>query len=66
MEAWVLLAHYAMLPAKATDSPWLDGLATNVVIAAALVIGKEDWEWIVWPATVLHVDLEALRVMQTA
>jgi hypothetical protein len=66
MEAWVLVAHYAMLPAKATDNPWLDGFATNIVTAAALVIGEEEWEWIGWPATVLHVDLEALRNEQRA
>jgi hypothetical protein len=61
MEAWVLIAHYAMLPTKATDNPWLDGFATNIVITAALVIGEEEWEWIAWPAAALHVNLDALR-----
>jgi hypothetical protein len=61
VEAWVLMAHYAMLPAKAIDNLWLDGFAMNIVVTAALVIGEEEWEWIAWPATALHVDLDALR-----
>ncbi|KAF2827856.1 hypothetical protein CC86DRAFT_289349 [Ophiobolus disseminans] len=65
MEAWVLMAHYAMLPARATSNPWLDGFATNIVTTAALVIGEENWEWIAWPATVLTVDLERLRIVDT-
>lgn len=66
LEAWVLLAHYALLPAKATDNPWLDGFAINTITAAALVIGEEQWEWIAWPATELHIDLAALRMKQVA
>lgn len=65
MEAWVLMAHYAMLPAKATSNPWLDGFATNIVSTTALVIGEEHWEWIAWPAAVLEVDLERLRLQKS-
>ncbi|QRC91718.1 hypothetical protein JI435_019290 [Parastagonospora nodorum SN15] len=58
MEAWVLMAHYALLPAKVKVNPWLDGLATSIFMTSALVIGKENWEWIAWPAAVLKIDLE--------
>jgi hypothetical protein len=61
MEAWVLMAHFALLPAKATTNPWLDGFATNIFTTAALVMDEEDWEWIAWPASVLGVDLDSLR-----
>ncbi|KAH8731643.1 hypothetical protein GQ44DRAFT_604846 [Phaeosphaeriaceae sp. PMI808] len=53
MECWVLLAHYAILPSKATTNPWLGGFATNIVTTSALVIGEENWHWIAWPASVL-------------
>ncbi|CAO2652360.1 Nn.00g006430.m01.CDS01 [Neocucurbitaria sp. VM-36] len=61
MEAWVLIAHFAILPARATGAFWLDGLATSLVATAALVIGEENWNWISWPAAVVDVDLEPLR-----
>lgn len=62
MEAWVLLAHYALLPAKAIHNPWLDGVAVNMVTTSALVIGEENWEWIAWPSTILGIDLDRLRI----
>lgn len=58
MEAWVLMAHYALLPAKVKVNPWLDGLATSIFTTSAFVIGKENWEWIAWPAAVLKIDKE--------
>jgi hypothetical protein len=66
MEAWVLMAHFALLPAKATTNPWLDGFATNIVTTSALVMADEDWDWIAWPAAVLGVDLGSLRSTTTA
>ncbi|KAH7080877.1 hypothetical protein FB567DRAFT_448973 [Paraphoma chrysanthemicola] len=61
MEAWVLMAHYAILPNKAQFSPWLDGFAVNMVTTSALVIGEENWDWIKWPAEVVGVDLKSLQ-----
>jgi hypothetical protein len=64
MEAWVLVAHYALQPAKATSNPWLNGFATNLVTTAALVIGEENWKWIASPAVVVGIDLDSLRNTQ--
>jgi hypothetical protein len=61
MEAWVLMAHFAILPNKARFSPWLDGFAVNMVTTSALVIGEENWNWIKWPAEVVGVDLKSLH-----
>jgi hypothetical protein len=61
MEAWVLVAHFAMLPAKVEGILWLEGLATNTITATAIVIGKENWDWIAWPAAAARVDLELMR-----
>jgi hypothetical protein len=44
MEAWVLVAHFAILPAKVEGILWLEGLATNIITATAIVIGKENWD----------------------
>jgi hypothetical protein len=61
MEAWVLVAHFAILPAKVEGILWLEGLATNTITATAIVIGKENWDWIAWPAAAARVDLELMR-----
>jgi hypothetical protein len=61
MEAWVLMAHYALQPARAIANPWLNRFATNIVTTSALLIGEENWEWIAWPAAVVTIDLESLR-----
>ncbi|KAI8932926.1 hypothetical protein NX059_010397 [Plenodomus lindquistii] len=60
MEAWVLVAHYAILT-KVTDVVWLDGWAMNLITVAALVIGETNWEWIEWPASAIGFDLATLR-----
>lgn len=61
IEAWVLLAHFAMLQAEVRGLWWLNGSATNIVTTAALVIGANNWEWIAWPAANIGIDLERLR-----
>ena len=61
VEAWVLVAHYAILVARITEVLWLDGFATNLVSTAALVVGQEKWKWITWPAAAVNVDLEEFR-----
>jgi hypothetical protein len=68
MEAWVLMAHYALLPAKvkAITNPWLDGFATNIVTTCALVLAKEDLHWIAWPAAELGIQLDSLRATSTS
>jgi hypothetical protein len=65
MEAWVIMAHYALLPAKVKINPWLDGFATNIIRTSALVIGKENWHWISWPATALGIELKTLPSINT-
>lgn len=62
MEAWVLMAHYALLPSKIESSWWLDGWAVDMFRTSALAIGEDNWDWIVWPATVLGIELDELRV----
>lgn len=66
MEAWVLMAHYALLPSKVKVNPWLDGFATNMFMTSALVIGKDNWDWISWPAAALEIDLETLLTTSAA
>jgi hypothetical protein len=61
MESWVLTAHYAMLLAKVKGLWWLDGLAANFAVTAALTIGKKNWDWIAWPLEFIGIDMEALR-----
>ncbi|KAF2642072.1 hypothetical protein P280DRAFT_292031 [Massarina eburnea CBS 473.64] len=60
-EAWVIIAHYAILPSKIPAIWWVDDFAPSLVSAAALVIGEEMWDWIEWPASVVGVDLDSLR-----
>ncbi|KAF2026223.1 hypothetical protein EK21DRAFT_103388 [Setomelanomma holmii] len=62
MEAWVLMAHYAILTSKARFNPWLDGFAAHIITTSALVIGEDNWKWIRWPAEVVGLDLESLRI----
>ncbi|KAL1592382.1 hypothetical protein SLS60_011461 [Paraconiothyrium brasiliense] len=59
-EAWVILAHYAILPAKVEYVFWLEDLAANIVSAAALVLGEHMRSSIEWPAEVVGVDLGLL------
>lgn len=59
-EAWVLLAHYAMLPAKIEHVFWIQDFGPNLVTAAALVLGEKMRTWIEWPAQAIGVDLDAL------
>ena len=61
VEAWVLVAHYAILQAEVKGLWWLDGSAVNILVTAALVIGTNNWEWITWPAAKVDYDLETLR-----
>lgn len=62
IEAWVLMAHYAILHAEVGNGLWwLDDSAANLVATAALVIGTNNWDWIIWPAARVSFDLESLR-----
>lgn len=62
VEAWILVAHYAILHAEIGNGLWwLDDSAANLVAAAALVIGTSNWDWIAWPAARISIDLESLR-----
>lgn len=60
-EAWIILAHYAILPARVENVWWIEGLASNILSTAALVLKEEMWTWLEWPATVVGVDLDSLR-----
>ena len=65
-EAWIIFAHYAILPARARHVFWIKDLAPNIVSTAALVIGRKMWEHIRWPAAVVGVNLEILLVTSMA
>jgi hypothetical protein len=57
-EALVIMAHYAVLPGRARNAWWLEGLGANMVMAVAMALGRENWGLIEWPVRVLRVDLE--------
>ncbi|KAF1980097.1 hypothetical protein BU23DRAFT_444973, partial [Bimuria novae-zelandiae CBS 107.79] len=59
-EAWVLLAHYAMLPAKVEHVFWIEDFGPNLITAAALVLGENMRTWIQWPAGVIGIDLDVV------
>jgi hypothetical protein len=59
-DALVLLAHYAVLPGRVRNVWWLEGLGADIVSAIAMVLGKEEYGMIAWPASVVGVDLENL------
>ncbi|KAF2442907.1 hypothetical protein P171DRAFT_433280 [Karstenula rhodostoma CBS 690.94] len=59
-EAWVILAHYAILPAKVEFVFWIKDFAPNLVSAAALVLGEQMRSSIEWPAKAVGVDLDQL------
>jgi hypothetical protein len=65
MEAWVFIAHHAMLLAQVKGVWWLDGLAASFAMTAALMIGRENWGWIAWPLASIDVDMEALQRLAT-
>ncbi|CAI6336362.1 unnamed protein product [Periconia digitata] len=58
-EAWIILAHYAILIFRAGDLWWTKGFADHLVSAAALVIGPSMHSWIEWPASIIGVDLSS-------
>jgi hypothetical protein len=63
-DALVLLAHYAVLPGRVRNVWWLEGLGADIVSAIAMVLGREVWPLIEWPASVVGVDLENLGMQR--
>lgn len=61
-EAWVILAHFAMLPARAKGILWLENYPTNLLYAAALVLGEANWHMIDWPIRAIGLNLDGLRL----
>lgn len=59
-DALVVLAHYAVLPGRVRDVWWLEGLGADIVMAVAMVLGREQWGLIEWPASEVGVNLENL------
>ncbi|CAI6248142.1 unnamed protein product [Periconia digitata] len=57
-DALVIVAHYAVLPGRVRNTWWLEGLGSNMVIAVAMALGRDNWHLIEWPVKVLNVDLE--------
>jgi peptide alpha-N-acetyltransferase len=57
-DALVILAHYAVLPGRVRNVWWLEGLGADIVTAVAMALGRENWNLIEWPASVVGVDLE--------
>ncbi|KAF2177068.1 hypothetical protein K469DRAFT_742685 [Zopfia rhizophila CBS 207.26] len=57
-EALVLLAHFAVLLGRVRSVWWLEGIGANMIMAAAMGLGRENWHLIEWPSEVVGVDLE--------
>ncbi|KAF1952189.1 hypothetical protein CC80DRAFT_181835, partial [Byssothecium circinans] len=60
-DAWIIMAHYAILLSRIPNLWWISCMAPNLVSTAALVIGPDMWKWIEWPASVVGVNLANLR-----
>ncbi|KAF2737225.1 hypothetical protein EJ04DRAFT_561862 [Polyplosphaeria fusca] len=63
-EAWVILAHYAILSSRSKKSKaewWLNNMDVNIIMTAALVLGEDNWDLIRWPASIVEVNLDSLR-----
>lgn len=60
MEPWVIVAHFAVLPSTIEGPFWIDGMGQNILSAAAIVIGEDNWHWIEWPASTIGVNLQTL------
>jgi hypothetical protein len=63
-DALVLLAHYAVLPGRVRNVWWLEGLGADIVTAIAMVLGRENWHLIEWPASVVGVCLDNMFGMR--
>lgn len=57
--ALIILAHYAVLPGRVRNVWWLEGLGADIVTAVAMVLGRENWGLVAWPASVVGLDLES-------
>ncbi|KAF2715431.1 hypothetical protein K504DRAFT_26888 [Pleomassaria siparia CBS 279.74] len=64
-EAWVIVAHWAVLPSRIENVWWID-LAPNIIATAAYALDESKWHLIEWPARVVGVDLENFRVPTTS
>jgi len=60
-DAWMIMAHYAILLSRLHTVWWLENLAPNIIATAAYVLGESKWSLIEWPASVARVDLKAFR-----
>jgi len=61
-EAWVIMAHFAILPSRIKRTIWwLGDFGPDVIVTAALVLGEAKWELIEWPVTAIGVDLNIYR-----
>ncbi|KAH7128407.1 hypothetical protein B0J11DRAFT_270221 [Dendryphion nanum] len=63
-EAWLILAHYAILPHRVYQVNqvwWLEGLSTNILATASLVLSKRDLHWLEWPLHETGLDIESIR-----
>lgn len=65
-EAWVIVAHHAILVHKMNHHLWLEGMGVNILSTAALVIGRDRWKWLDWPSSVIGVDLQTLQSVEAA
>jgi hypothetical protein len=60
-DAWMIMAHYAILSSRLHNVWWLENLAPHIIATAAYVLGESNWSLIEWPASVAGVDLKAFR-----
>lgn len=64
-DAWVILAHFAILPSRVKGLWWAKDLSSNLVSAAAFILDESEWSLIEWPATCAGVDLDSFRVIRS-
>ncbi|KAF1998407.1 hypothetical protein P154DRAFT_251466 [Amniculicola lignicola CBS 123094] len=61
LEAWVIYAHYAILPGRVPGVWWLDKLASSIISTAALLLGPDKCDILEWPASIIDLDLNSFR-----
>ncbi|KAF2003217.1 hypothetical protein P154DRAFT_543916 [Amniculicola lignicola CBS 123094] len=57
-DALVIVAHWAVLIERIRGVWWLEDLGYNMIIAASIVVGRENWHKLSWPAEASGIDLE--------
>lgn len=57
-DALVILAYWAILLGRIRDVWWLEGLGANLITAIAIIMGRDNWHLLEWPAEAAGIDLK--------